>query len=179
MKEKDYKDIELLIEFMSLVSKYGRKRVENVVGILKDQQAIDQVVKMFSDSIGIFETHKASLNKTSIQPLTEEEKIADMIIHLLKKELKNNKRLDEVLGKYNSKLTLLKTRNDKLLAFRVYLGSINNHDLSLIYNELQEMNNHQTTKMESKSDLSKWSDIITKKSNKTGSDNQDSLDEKA
>lgn len=166
MKQEDYSDIELLIEFMSLVSKYGRKRVENVIAILKDQQAIDQVIKMLDSSIEIFETHKVSSKKTDFKPVTEEEKNMDKIIRLLKKGFSSNRRLDEILGKYNNKLTLLKTRDEKLVAFKMYLGSIKNQDLILIYNEIEELFNQHNVTMEETNDLSKWSDIITKKSSK-------------
>ena len=161
--KNNYTDVEILIEFMSLVSKYGRKKVENVIEILKDKQATDQIIKLFDDSIGIFETNKAILKNGDSKSFTEEEILTDRIINLLKNGFTSNRHIDEVLSKYSGKLTLLKKRDEKLVGFKVYLDTLSKQELSAIFNEVREFSVQKSDKLEKVSDLSKWSNIITKK----------------
>lgn len=165
----DARDLELLIEFMILISKYGTKRIDKLVKLLKDTKTLEDTICILEKSIAIFRLESSSkdANNIMLPSIGENYDTLVKINSLLNdnKVFRTTKDLDAVIGIFIKEGINTSKKKDKIEIFNFYLKTLEETKLNEVLSEI--INYRPKTKQkEIKSydnDLSQWSDIIMKK----------------
>lgn len=163
------KELELLIEYMALISKHGRKRIEKVVDLLKDAKVIEDTTSILQKSLDILslESNKSkNISDTVYVPgINENSNIIDRINNLLndKKVFKTSKDLDSLIGVFLKDGINTSKKKDKIDIFCYYLQNMEEAEQNEILKVVENYNPKRKEKEVSyENDLSEWSDIIMK-----------------
>lgn len=167
----DARDLELLIEFMSLSSKYGKKRIEKLINLLRDPKTLEDTICILEKTINVIsiENTPKDVNSIMFASISESNDTLGKINTLLKdtKVFRTIQDLDAVIDIFIKEGINTSKKKDKIEIFNLYLRTLGEEKLKEVLSEI--INYRPKTKQkEIKSydnDLSQWSDIIMKKNN--------------
>lgn len=165
----DTSDLELLIELMPLISKYGIEKMEKVILLLKNQNSIDDIICILEKSVSLLKSKHEKINHTNKQKDNNVETANNITVETIsnilkdRRAFKNIKELDEFIKKYIPQGIHKLKRRDMIEAFSIY---IYNQDEKKQKEILKDINRYLPTKNKKeescKNDLKSWSDIIMK-----------------
>lgn len=163
----DASELELLIELMALVSKFGKRKMEKVISLLQSDDARESTICILEKAINLSNIEKnksACINDLNPEDVTfENNYVIKEILELLndKSKFRNIKDIDSFIKRYIREGIKTSKRKEKINIFIFYISSLDEPKQREILNELQRYVSDSSKKIINyENDLGSWSDII-------------------
>lgn len=165
--KKDTTDFEVLMELMSLISKYDINKIERVIQLLKNPNMINDTINIFERSINILKLY----NENSEYCNTPKAHIADLSMSIVIKKIrtiledknafKNIREIDSFIKRHVPNGINTSKRTDMIEMFCIFLFDQQEEKQEEILSDIQEFLLIKKNKDSNhKNDLKSWSDII-------------------
>jgi hypothetical protein len=163
-----HSELNILIEYINFVNKFGEKKIEKLLSVIKDADKLNILINCLEEAQKLAKTEHTS---NDINPISEKNRMRyDKIFSFLtdKSKFKNTNQLLRFFSTYNFNSKSKSKREDKVREFLYFADRTLNISFDILLDDVMKL--YKLTLIEqdvNQNDLANWSELIIRKNDLT------------